>query len=1832
MALIVPILPLQLCANSLPTLNQQHPLNAVYSYFRAPLDCLFESISVFVYYQSTFIMYKSLVYVKSILFFILSVLTRCVLIFDRLSPWLFFLSPVILHFLAMWNEPCALCFYAFLYVVFLFVLPDRHILCPWAFKPPSKKTTSKEFAIMSKRLRKERSKRRRQFYDMIQAMEADPLRDPAARRRKFRRLAAKYSPQGGLANKALNFLKDEAYDVLSENQDLIVREIEDLVLLFVRIRDCKSWKGIMANIVSDVKKRFSSSLSLTVLQCIDEIFEVSEQKKQDRKNAYANEILDDFGMQSGELSDETNWLQTIRTAYSNWKLAVNNEGFDKVSRLMSLLVGAGMIQMTSLNVDVGGLQLFSEMSVPKHVSAFDLMDAAMSTVVYFVEGGYECICTGSVKPLLYGEHEMRKFDEDYLRCLHYADYARPGNLALLSIDENDLDRLFASTLDLGKKLMRTTKSAMIRKHIQDRLVRLQDMQSKFTQFRQTGNIREKPYCVGIFGGSSVGKSTIGPLIMTSALYFNGYDASDESTIVLNEHDKYMSNYKSSINGVFLDDVGNTVADFVDTAPTVRILELVNNVKMYANMAEAELKGKVSIQPKIVVCTTNTKDFCAHVYSNEPVSIARRANYIVTVKVRDMFATNNMLDECKVFDHYGENIPEIPDLWTFTVEKAYPIPNKTKGGRAQIGWKTFVWNGVKLQDIGIGTLIKFTNVDSKRHFTNQRKIVEGNSHLSSKLTFCQNCRSHITQCVCDLDKHVVDYVESPYTPSPMEKEAKKKAGSQRMRNQKPAPKTASAPRKFPHHEKSWYERVEYDKLRGESVLMEDLGENYQPHAGVYRRDDWSFSAWYDYLFAQSEVTWDGVHTRLETLYTYRSVTWLSFLPGHLFSNKYVRFVLAWFYYRLPAHVMLAHAVLPLALLFLLFAVVPYSQVTICSFGVLCSASCIYTWRAETELLMESMSDTRTATRTIATERKRKVAYILAGCAVLTGLYTLVKKLRSHRELFTTQGMMHPSNAEIAQRDENDLTSTVAEEQNWANVHMASVPVSHKSKTTTFSDLKHMTIANTVFMSYEVEGKHYGCDAFFVCSNVALIPKHAWKSDNMLCKFTRHSPQTIGGNFHSYVSKKHSVEIPDMDACLVWIPNGGSWKDLRDFFPQSYPVTNIAAEFIWKSDIGEVRRSPTLFCPQQVNNGAFKFSGGKYQLNFDTKVGLCMAPLVSETKSPFFAGFHLGGIAGTPKGCAGTIIRKQIDDSLESLQKIPGILTGASAGTFETEKYGVQFFEGSTIHEKSPLRKLPIIDGKTPNIEVFGSCKGRVTYYSDVVTSHISKHVEKVCGVSNKWGKPKFRKGDPWHASLEHSCHPSHGFEGDLLTRAVEDYVSPFTHLLNEYSSLRENTRPLTRMETVCGIDGKKFVDKMPPNTSVGYPLSGAKRNHLTYLDPTLFEGFNCPAELDDIFWVEFEKALDGYRNGERYYPAFKACLKDEPTKLTKDKVRVFQAAPIVLQMMTRMYFLPIARIFSLFPALSECAVGVNCMGPDWSELGEHMKHFGEDRILAGDYSKYDLRMPAQVMFSAFRILIDVAIICGYSDDDVKVMEGIATDICYPVMAYNGDLIQHIGSNPSGQNLTVYINSIVNSLLFRCAFYDLKGVKSRINFRDVCKLMTYGDDVKGSVKSGYDDFNHLYVAQFLSEHDMKFTMPDKESTPIPFMRDCDADFLKRKNVYCAQTEHVMGALDEDSIFKSLHSNLKSKENTREKLAADNIDGALREWFNHGQEVYELRRAQMQEVAKRANIDHICTQLDKDFDYQVEHWKDRYLRETPVLSEDNEESYGVLDGDHDTGLGRP
>lgn len=169
-ALSVSMLPL-LVAQTIPE-KYRHSLD-VLSSFNTVSDSI-ESCNMFGRGLSMMISYKLQIFFKSIKYMALSAFMRCVSMFDGLSLLIVLISPLTIYVLSLWSEKGALILYGVSYIAFY-----RWIKMTWS---PPRRMTSQEFAIMSKRLRKERSKRRRQFNDMIEAMKIDPLRDPAARR------------------------------------------------------------------------------------------------------------------------------------------------------------------------------------------------------------------------------------------------------------------------------------------------------------------------------------------------------------------------------------------------------------------------------------------------------------------------------------------------------------------------------------------------------------------------------------------------------------------------------------------------------------------------------------------------------------------------------------------------------------------------------------------------------------------------------------------------------------------------------------------------------------------------------------------------------------------------------------------------------------------------------------------------------------------------------------------------------------------------------------------------------------------------------------------------------------------------------------------------------------------------------------------------------------------------------------------------------------------------------------------------------------------------------------------------------------------------------------------------------------------------------------------------------------------------------------------------------------------------------------------------------------------------------------------------------------------
>jgi hypothetical protein len=295
--------------------------------------------------------------------------------------------------------------------------------------------------------------------------------------------------------------------------------------------------------------------------------------------------------------------------------------------------------------------------------------------------------------------------------------------------------------------------------------------------------------------------------------------------------------------------------------------------------------------------------------------------------------------------------------------------------------------------------------------------------------------------------------------------------------------------------------------------------------------------------------------------------------------------------------------------------------------------------------------------------------------------------------------------------------------------------------------------------------------------------------------------------------------------------------------------------------------------------------------------------------------------------------------------------------------------------------------------------------------------------------------------------------------------------------------------------------------------------------------------------------------------------------------------------------------------AECAIGINCHGPEWEALHQHVLKHGKDRIIGGDYGKYDQKIPSQLLFASLRILIDFARECDYTEEDITIMEAMTGDLVFAIVAFNGDLIGFIsGTHISGNSLTAMLNGICGSLNMRCYFYannPFTNEQDKMSFREFVALITYGDDNLGTLSKAIDNFTIKGFSEFLAGYGQIYTMPDKESELLDFLPFEDFEFLKRKTNYIPEIGVHVGALVDKSCEKMLHCFMRNKSSplTEEHACAINVDTALREWFNHGRVEYEKRRIQLTEVAKRANISHLCTELERDFDERVQIWNENY-----------------------------
>ncbi len=727
---------------------------------------------------------------------------------------------------------------------------------------------------------------------------------------------------------------------------------------------------------------------------------------------------------------------------------------------------------------------------------------------------------------------------------------------------------------------------------------------------------------------------------------------------------------------------------------------------------------------------------------------------------------------------------------------------------------------------------------------------------------------------------------------------------------------------------------------------------------------------------------------------------------------------------------------------------------------------------------------------------------------------------------------------------------------------------------------------------------------------LVPHHFFKPNPMKDEVQAITDVYIDCNNYKCkvrIYKESLKRMPGKDAVLLKVPKGPTLRhDLLDLFPKETGSDHHSATLVHLREDCEVTNARYV---DNVDCGGYNCGRGVTYRSKRTQAGYCGTAIV---RKGVIIGFHISGdynVLGQKLGNAQEIMRSDIDKAIDAMRNDPDFISKPEAGVVPKERLGYKLVTGKGPHPKTKIfEELAEYHG----IQVLGHNPDLVRYRSRVRKSLISDTLAEVTGRTNKWKSPDMKQ--PWvhhNKALKFVAEGAWEVPPSALKWAQDDYLSDILKILPNYvRKFPEFCHALSNTEMVNGVPGSLYMKVVNMKSAIG-PIGKGSGDKIS---SGLFEEIERGANNEKRYKLAAEAQaycdeMEGFfERGVKYGVWTRTCLKDEVVDQDSEKVRIFYILECIFALLVRKYFLPIAEFISRHPLLCECAVGINCAGPEWEETMKYAQELATDELMTDfDYSKYDLKRSQDVMIASLNVFLKIAQHMGYSDKDLKIMEGIADELRNPVINWNGTIISCFLWS-SGNSMTVYGNSVENSLHNRISFY-VNGVQEfgldeflkLGSFRENERLVTYGDDGQsGSKPSVRKICNFSAKKRYFDSINMKITDAAKSDDPEDAVHRDTIDFLKRRSVYHEALKCRVGALALNSIDKMGH--MVSGTGDLEDLAVNSIITMLLESFLHGPDIYERYRGDLSQVAQRHNL--WTEYLDYDYNTLVSRWEEKHL----------------------------
>jgi len=441
----------------------------------------------------------------------------------------------------------------------------------------------------------------------------------------------------------------------------------------------------------------------------------------------------------------------------------------------------------------------------------------------------------------------------------------------------------------------------------------------------------------------------------------------------------------------------------------------------------------------------------------------------------------------------------------------------------------------------------------------------------------------------------------------------------------------------------------------------------------------------------------------------------------------------------------------------------------------------------------------------------------------------------------------------------------------------------------------------------------------------------------------------------------------------------------------------------------------------------------------------------------------------------------------------------------------------------------------------------------------------------------RGGD---SALARATAKNVGFEKPIpewmLVAAANDVANMIMSMPSEY---KQSARLLTISEAINGIEGDEYIRQIDVSTSPGYPyvdmkegkngkkgfLLGEKRSDgSTEYTPSLF--------LQEQLELRERGLVEGY-----VPPTFfMDTLKDERRPLEKvvsKNTRLFNVAPMDLNILLRRYcgkFIGHIMQNSLY---GEISVGINPHSMAWKMLLEDLKTVG-DQFIAGDYSKYDKRLPWQCISYVPSI---IARFLGGYEKELDILIRSTFNGVYVSKDYS---YFKVFGNPSGNTLTTIVNSVVNCMLVRVCYLYLgqnHQITSLERFHTHVKLKVFGDDNLMSVSDQVPWFDMAAVVAAMAEYGVEYGAATKDGGLYSYLTVEQITYLKRR--FRVSSAMVFAPLPEEVIRETLNWVRRCPD--EDAVMIQIIESAKKEWYHHGYATYEKEVSKLQNLADKHNL---------------------------------------------------